>query len=375
MAFTIPTLPTLLARSKGDLNSRLGDSNSYITRSLSWVAAQIVPAAVYGLYQYQKYIMDQVFPDTAEGEYQERWARIFGIYRVAASKASGSIPVAGSAGSTIPNSAAIQVGGVAYVVTGGPYTCLAAPAKVSVAFEAVATGTAGNAVVGTAFEFVSPPAGVVARNLLTVAVTNGRDAETVPAMLIRLLQRIQTPPQGGSRDDYERWTRDAGVDAVGVWVESWIDAGSILADGYVAVYFTVAGTGADVIPTAPDRAIVTAYILSRQPAEAGVTIASPTPNAFTLALSGHLDGTRTGDEIEADIATELEATFADRVTVGPLATTVPNSDIHAAVARVPGMDYFTLTNVDGSGNGTADLALAAHEYPTVIPAGIALTEV
>ena len=94
MPFTIPNLSTLIARAKSDINARLsglpGFVDARLRRSLNFVMANVNAGAANGLYGFLSFIFDQVFPDTAESEFLDRWASIWGVTRNQAGFAQGN---------------------------------------------------------------------------------------------------------------------------------------------------------------------------------------------------------------------------------------------------------------------------------------------
>jgi len=375
MAFQIPTLQTIIDRVKGDLSSRLGNSNSLIKGSLANVLAYVLAGAVWGVYQYQSWIADQVMPDTAEGEYLARWARIWGKLRTAATKADGTIIVTAVAGASLADEAVLQRNDrVEYIVTGGPYAW-AVSGNQDVTVEAVEAGDAGNYTYSSDayLELVSAPAGVVAKCPLgpiasPAGLTGGTDEETDASLLQRVLLRIQNPPQGGAVGDYEQWTQDALSTVENVWVHTPDDG---LPDGEVDIRFTVTGTGTDLIPDGPTVTEVSDYVTSttRKPVTANVTVAAPVGHAVTLTITLVKEPDADLADVKAAILAELESMFADQADVSIAGSTLPNSYLLDAIGNATGVDYFSLDAVDG-GAGTDDVVLAAYEYPTIVAGGI-----
>ena len=387
MSFPIPTLATILARVKGDLNSKMGNTNALIPRSLAWVTAHLIAGAVWGLYLYQEYIAKQVFPDTAEEEYLDRWARIWGLTRNAAEKADGSIPVSGVAGSTIPDGAEMtKSDGTAYIVTGGPYLCVAAPAKVTVDIEAVEVGVDGNADSGTVLTFTSPPSGVKASNTLTAALTGGAEKESNEDLLKRLLEHIQNPPQGGAAADYEAWAREGGA-AAGVtvdqaWVETWKDDPNLDA-GEVCTYFSLVPAAGDEeagqLPGGGVCASVLAYIESKAPVTAIPVYAALLGQYVTFDIDVTLAAGYSAATAAEDIAAEFRRVFADEAKTNHDGYEIPNSKFQEALGRIEGIETFVITSVDG-GAGSDNVAVWAGGggfcfYPLVAVGDINLSEV
>lgn len=375
MAFAVPTLATLVARIKGDINTRMGNSNALIPRSLAYALAYALAGVVWGLYRYLAYIADQVFPDTAEADSLLRWGALWIGAKNPATKASGTVIVYALAGSTLSTGAVMQRNdGERYLVTGGPYNWATTSSK-DVTIQAETAGDDGNYTYATSatLTLVSPPAGVRAENPLgpiasPAALTSGADEETDESYLERIIDRIQNPPQGGSLADYEAWARATdGVSVDRVWVEGWPD----VAAGYVLVYFTLTASGTGVIPAAPAVALVQAAIDPLRPVDAvAVVVAAPTPHVVTLSITVHPESGAT--ITAAAIALELEAMFREQVEVDAGGFTIKNSDLHEALTQMTGIDWYALTAVDG-GAGTADITLAGNNYPTIVAGGITLT--
>lgn len=375
MGFVIPTLSNLIARTQADLNARMGNSNALIRRSLPWALSYVIGAVVWGAYLYQSYIARMAIPDTAEDEYLDRWGRIWLKYspRLAAVKATGTVVVTGATGAVVAAFVKLQrADAVEYVTTGGPYVW-AAPGTKDVTVEAVVAGAAGNYpyTAEARLSFVSPPAGIVAEVPLKApnGIDAGADIESDDSFRDRMLSRIGDPPQGGAKADYVAWAQAAHPTVRIVWVQAYPDPG--LAADAVKVFFIVDGTGAAVIPAAGVVAAVSAYLLddARKPVTAKVTVAAPGPRAQTLSLTVHLEDGADLAAMKAAVLDELESMYRDRVQVASGGFTVPNSYLHDAIGAAKGVDWYTITAVNG-GAGTSDLVFAPNEYPTLVPAGI-----
>ena len=378
MAFTIPSLQTIIDRPKGDLNARMGNSNALVPRSLAWITAHIVSGAVYGLYLYQAWIAKQVIPDTAETEYLDRWARVYGVTRVSLAKATGSVTAVGVAGSVIPTGAYLQRDdGVRYVVTGGPYVCLAAPLTAAVSIEAAAAGVAGNADIGTRIEFSSPPAGVVGRMVTTTAIAGGSDVGTDAALRAVLLARIQKPPQGGSRADYEGWVRECGringwtVDRA--WVSSWTDDPN-LSPGQVTARWTLAdGSGAyppwgGVVQDATQESQIAAYMPTVSPVAAEWVDSHLHIRDEYLIATVRRDGTVTLADTKAALLLALRDMYANWAEVDHAGCTIPLSAHYGVFAAAPGVKSFAISYP------TADVVVPAYLYPAIQLADLLVTD-
>ncbi|KAL6953375.1 hypothetical protein U1Q18_052069 [Sarracenia purpurea var. burkii] len=66
------------------------------------VLARVFAGAAHLHWGFLEWIARQVFPDTAEAEYLERWAAVYGIYRTPATYASAEVQVSGTNGTVLP---------------------------------------------------------------------------------------------------------------------------------------------------------------------------------------------------------------------------------------------------------------------------------
>src|ERR1044072_4557961 len=108
MAFARPTLTELIDRVQNDLVTHLSLSGNALRRSVVYVFARAQAAAFHLLYGYQGVIANQLFPDTSEVEFLERQASLFGLTRLAATYATGSVQVSGTNGVTVPAGTLLQ---------------------------------------------------------------------------------------------------------------------------------------------------------------------------------------------------------------------------------------------------------------------------
>ncbi len=295
--FTRPTFTQILDRVQADINTRLPGTDARLRRSILNVISYIQAGLAHGLYGYISYTALQVFPDTAEAEFLNRWGAIWGVSRTAAAFASGTVDFTGTAG-TIPIGTKLQRADLALFTTTTSATISAGIASATVLADVA--GVAGNTAVTTALTFVSPIAGVTSTALVaTGGLINGTDTQDDTAYLQAVLNRIQNPAQGGSASDYETWTFAASVNVTRVWVYP-LESGA----GTVTVRFMMDDLYSDGIPLTADVTAVQAYIDSVRPVTAAVTVAAPiaTPLNFTI----HLVQNDT-----ADIRTAVHASLVD----------------------------------------------------------------
>ena len=291
------------------------------------IRANAMAAAIEGLYQHQQWLVRQILPDTADSDFLERWASLYGLARLVSSAATGTIDFTGAPGAEIPIGVeARTVAGVAYQTTAAG--TLSGGGAATVAAQAIAAGAAGNAAAATALTLTAAAAGVDTA-AVSGAMTGGADAETDAELLARLLNRIQLPPHGGASHDYSAWALAVpGVSAAYVYP---------LRRGLGTVDVVIAADGG--LPDAPLIAAVQAVIDAERPVTADALVFGPTavPVAVTGALT--LASGYTLVDVTATITDGLAAYFA---TLKP-GDTVYLSRVRAVVSDAAGVVDFALS--------------------------------
>lgn len=205
MPWERPTLKQLCDRIGADFSGRLLDGAPVRPQSVVGVFSKIWAGACHMMHGMLAWLFLQVFADTAEGPYLERWSRIWGIFRKVAARAAGHVLLRGVEGTVIPAGLLLQHAG-----TGVQYA-LAADATVTngvaiMPVVAVVEGIAGNLPPGAPLTLVAPFAGVLAQGEVAASgITGGADAETDDALRARFIARLRKPPRGGSVNDYVTW--------------------------------------------------------------------------------------------------------------------------------------------------------------------------
>jgi len=280
MPFARPSLAEIIDRVVADIGTRLpGVAGAVLRRSLLGIIGRSQAGAAHLLYGYIDWVARQALPDTAEREYLQRWAAIWGITRNAATFAEGSVTFTGANGAAIPAGTIVQrQDGVQYATQAA---ATIAGGTATVAVEASVAGTDGNLLVGASVFLLSPIAGVQSSAMVAAGgITGGDDVESDERLLARLLQRIRNPPQGGAEADYVLWALEVpGVTRVWVYPMQ-------LGAGTVTVLFVNDDDPVSIIPDAAEVAEVQAHIDGRRPVTAEVFVAAPTatPLDMTIAL-------------------------------------------------------------------------------------------
>ncbi len=108
MALNFPTLEDVINRVKTDVKNSLPESNPYLLDSFISALIFAFGGRIHDSYLSQSELITQLFPDTATGEFLERWGSIFGITRNPATQASGIITATGIISSIIPITTILQ---------------------------------------------------------------------------------------------------------------------------------------------------------------------------------------------------------------------------------------------------------------------------
>jgi uncharacterized phage protein gp47/JayE len=346
MPFDRPTLPELRDRIRRDFNARLPGADALLRQSNLRVIADVLAGLSTLHYGYQEWLSRQLFPDTAETAFLERWASIWGLTRLPATAALGALATLGTAGAVVPTGAAWQrIDGVRYRTTAG--ATLAADGTATVAVEAETLGVVGDAETGTQVSTVTALPGVVAQATVAApGLAGGADEETDAQLRTRLLARIQTPPHGGAASDYVDWTLEVpGVTRV--WV-----APQEQGPGTVVVRFAMDDAAhPNGIPTQADVDLVQAHLDEVRPVTAQVIVVAPIPQAINVTIA-----TLTPDtpEVRTAVVAELTDTlFRNGVPGGVLYI----SWLWEAVSLASGERHHRITVPTG------DVQLGAGELP------------
>ncbi|SNT29087.1 Uncharacterized phage protein gp47/JayE [Noviherbaspirillum humi] len=345
MPFNRPTLQTLIDRALADMNSRLPEGDSRLAASVLNVLAYVNGGAASGLYGYLDWLSAQLMIDTCEQEYLDRWAGIWGVTRTAAAPATGNVTLTGSAGATVPAGSLLQRADGQQFRTSADVTLSAGTGTAAV--TSIASGAAANTAAGVVLVLVSPVVGVnSSASVATGGLSGAADAEADDALRSRLLARIQTPPHGGSSNDYLSWSLEvAGVTRAWVYPQE-------LGAGTVTVRF-VRDNDTSLIPDAGEVATVQAYLDARRPVTAQVTVAAPIADTLNFQIQAVSPNTAA---VQAAIQAELADLLLREATPGG---TLYLSHIRAAISAAAGEANHVLVSP------SADVVSATGHMPVM----------
>jgi uncharacterized phage protein gp47/JayE len=334
-------LQEINGRIQADIVSGFGVTN-VVRRSFVAVLSRAYAGACHLLYGFLDFVSRQVFPDTAEDEYLIRWCSLYGIYQTSAVYAAGSVIFTGSQYATIAAGTKIRRSdGVLFSTTADVEIDMYGNATANVLADEA--GTAGNTAAGQTLALVSPLAGVNS-TVTAGGITGGVDQETLESMRARLIERLQNPPQGGARRDYEQWSL-----AVAGVTRCWVSEGD---PGWVKVLFATDKATNGSIPDATAITTLQAALDDKKPLTARVQVVAPTAHAVPFAIQVWPNTTEVHDAVRAEIQALL-------IQKGGPGETIFLSHIHEAISAATGEERHNILNP------TADIVIPAWKIATI----------
>lgn len=323
MAFYRPTLRELITQMTTDTEREAGAKQ--LRQSNLRVLPKVFAYACHGLYGFITWILKQLFADTAEAQYLERQASIQGIYRRAASKATGTLTVSYTEGATLP------VGTIFMADDQTRYETTAEPevGRYKVPVQCLEAGTVGNREEGQTYTLVSPVTGVDAEAVGS-EMAGGAEAESNESLRERLLYRLRNPPRGGTATDYVAWAKEVpGV------TRAWCfpkEQGI----GTVVVRFATDELTDDGVPTSGMVQIVADHIAESAPVTAATTVVAPVAKAVDFKIKDLIPDS---ESVRAQVEAELKSLFVREATPGEALLI---SHIRQAISSAAGEEDFEL---------------------------------
>jgi len=330
MPWDRPTLKQLFERISQDFSGRLLDGRAVLSRSVIAVFSKIWAGACHLMHGMLAWLFLQVFADTAEGPYLERWARVWGIFRKAASQAAGPVIFSGTDGAIIPAGTLVQhqASGLQYAVQEDRE---ASGGSIAVTVKALTAGAASNLPAGAPLALIAPIAGVQSDGLVGAdGVTSGADEETDESLRSRLIARLRRPPRGGSKSDYEAWA----LEVPGV-TRAWCYPMG-LGIGTVSLAFVTDNAPEGPIPSTEMVARVQAHIETLRPATVKEWLAfAPEPLPIVIRLSVTPDTEAVREAVRVELRDLI-------VREGESGVELYRSHINEAISLAPGEVDHTL---------------------------------
>jgi uncharacterized phage protein gp47/JayE len=219
MPFSRPSLSHLVSRIQSDLASQLGLSLPLEKHSIISALTYALAGATHLVYGRINFIANQLFIDTATGEYLDRLGTTLGVARRAKTKAQLILRFEGEVGSQIPKGTLLtSPSGITYSTL---ESCTLSSEKYGYfAVEAQEAGSQGNPIVNSKLTLATAIAGVTKEvTVISEKLSVGFDEEEDEIFRMRLLKTLRNPGQGGSHQDYVIWAQS--IPGVGnVWTSS-----------------------------------------------------------------------------------------------------------------------------------------------------------
>lgn len=284
MPFNRPTPKQLSERIRSEIDILLPGSDSRVRYSVENVIANILAMASHEMHGFISWASRQILPDTADQEYLERHASLWGVTRNPATYATGMIQFTGADTTVIPSGSILRRNDDVEFIVDADITIDGETGSGSI--TSVIAGAQNNTAVAAKLSLVSPISFIESEGNVIAdgsgdGLTGGNDIENDDALRKRVIERIQQPPHGGADFDYIGWGKEV-TGVTRVWVYPMK-----LGVGTVSMTFVMDNKAATIIPSAGEVTTVQDYIDTVKPVTADVTVFAPTavPLDFTIALN------------------------------------------------------------------------------------------
>ncbi len=360
MPWNRPTLEEIYQRIVSDMESRLSDSVALLRRAVLRILAKIFAGAIHMSFGYLEWVSRQLMVDQAETEWLNRHGFMWGISRKSAAFATGGVYFTGTHGTVIPTGTRVQTPeGIEYETLAE--ATIAGTISNTVQAQCLTAGETGNTTSNT-IQLVTPITGVDSSSAVS-GFSGGVDEESDDDYRERILARIQNPPMGGTKADYEFWAKEvSGVD------NAWCfpRAGG---DGTVGV--VIKATGSNPEPSDTLRSETYEYIYTKMPI--GATLIDPTTRRVdgidqaqvTMSIQTTPYTAEIGDQVQANLAElfEAEAAPGEDILI---------SQVRDAIANV-GVDDYTIVYITKDmayQDVNLDIPMVGYEYAVLTNATV-----
>jgi len=261
MAFTRPTLTTIVDRIKNDFKSGLS-LQAILRRSFLDVFAKAFGGSSHTLHGHIDFALtEKFFPDTGDEETVTRWGTLYDLPRKEATFTELVIDVVGTTGGTLPlDQVYVGASGIEYKVKAE--VIVPAATTLPATIVAVVAGADSNLSVADTVSLQSAVPGIESSAAVTSTAVEGEDLEELEDYRVRVLDRLRFPPSGGTANDYIGYvTSVAGV------TRAWVLPGN-RGEGSVDTTFVEDGNApASIIPSPAKVAEVQLAVDIAQPLE------------------------------------------------------------------------------------------------------------
>lgn len=312
------------------------------------VRLHAVAAQVQSLLIQADWVLDQSFPQTAQGQYLDYHAQLRGIVRQEAVQAEGTLRFMAD----YPLSADLTIGAGTVCMTTENVRFATTEAAVLHAGEqsvdvpaiAVEPGSNGNAVAGTIVWMAAMPAGITSCTNPN-AFTGGSDAEEDEALRARILESYQRLPNGANAAYYQKTAMNHDTVAAATVVGRARGIGTV--DVYIA---TAAGT-----PSEELIEEVRADLQEKREIAVDVQVMAPENREIAIAAQVEPDDSHTFEEVKVNVEEALAQYFSGKLLGKPITLAQIGNLIYSA----EGVANYHLSLPE------ADLAADAKVLPTL----------
>lgn len=312
MPWVTPTLRQVRELTRDNVTTALSGA-AMVANSVLRVMSDAMGALAHLTLRYIDWLALQLLPDTSETEWLDRHGQIWLVNsdgskgRKTASFAEGVATMTGTVGTVVPIYTHL-LGSNSIVYETTEEIILGADAT-EVTIRSLDGGAASNLDVGEIMSVTDPVDGADSQATV-VELTGGADEESDDDLRARVLKRIQQPPMGGDKTDYELWAL-----AVPGVTRAWC-APNEMGIGTVTVRIMCDQLrfADDGLPNEDDIIAVTTYIDKVRPvAVKDFFVVAPVPEYIDVGISNlDTDNTTTRSKIAATILTMLH----ERATPG-----------------------------------------------------------
>lgn len=338
MPWTTPTLRQVRELTRDNVSTALSGA-AMVANSVLRVMSDAMGALAHLTLRYIDWLALQLLPDTAETEWLDRHGQIWLVNadgskgRKAAAFAEGVVTMTGTVGVVVPiytrltgpqAPSAFEYETTDEIIIGVEPTAVTIRAR-----DAGAAGSLGS---GETLGMVDSIDGVDSQAVV-VELTGGADEESDADLRARVLKRIQQPPMGGDKTDYEQWA----LAVVGV-TRAWCAPNEMgIGTVTVRVMLDELRWQDDGLPNEDDLIAITTYLDTVRPvAVKDFWVVAPIPEYLDIAISNlERDDTTTRSKIAAAVLTMLR----ERATPGQ---TIYASWMSEAVSIATGEDHHDL---------------------------------
>ncbi len=317
-----------------------------ITKIEGSFSSDVISASAYRLhliYQELDALINTMFIRGLKGILLDARCSEYGLYRLAGTKAKGSLTLIGSAGAKLPSGAMfVTDSGLEFVYTGNEIVYSSTGFKL-IELEAAAAGSKYNAVNETIRTAISYSGITPVRSSFNA--TGGTDPECDDDLKKRLLLRLRNPTGSGCINDYVMWALAvAGVGKVQV-IPRWDGAGTVkvlIADD------DLQPASSEVLQRVEDA------IEAKRPIGAVVTVESFTAVPITITATAAL--TKPKAEVEAAF------TAAVKEYLKTATGTVQISKLGCLLLNIDGVTDYSELKINDS---TDNLTFSETELPVI----------